>query len=49
MSIRLIDAEDAIDALGNMGESIDLKEAEEWIDTVQTAMQLWTSVKKHSR
>ena len=44
MSIRLIDAEDAIDALGNM-ESIDLKEAEEWIDTVPTAIQLWTSVK----
>lgn len=43
--MRLIDANDAIDALGNM-ESIDLKEAEEWIDTVPTAMQLWTSVKK---
>lgn len=43
--MRLIDASDAIDALGNM-ESIDLKEAEEWIDTVPIAMQLWTSVKK---
>lgn len=43
--MRLVDAEDVVDALGNMGESIDLKEAEEWIDTVSTAMQLWTSVK----
>lgn len=43
--MRLVDVEDVVDALGNMGESIDLKEAEEWIDTVPTAMQLWTSVK----
>lgn len=44
--MRLVDTEDVVDALGNMGEEIDLKEAEEWIDTVPTAMQLWTSVKK---
>ena len=43
--MRLADVEDVVDALGNMGELIDLKEAEEWIDTVPTAMQLWTSVK----
>lgn len=43
--MRLVDTEDVVDALGNM-ESIDLKEAEEWIDTVPIAMQLWTSVKK---
>ena len=43
--MRLVDTEDVIDALGNMKEPIDLKEAEEWIDTVPTAMQLWTSVK----
>lgn len=43
--MRLVDTEDVIDALGNMEEPIDLKEAEEWIDTVPTAMQLWTSVK----
>ena len=43
--MRLVDVEDVVDALGNMGESIDLKEAEEWIDTVPTAIQLWTSVK----
>ena len=41
--MRLVDTEDVIDALGNMGEEIDLKEAEEWVDTVPTAMQLWTS------
>ena len=43
--MRLVDTEDVIDALGNMGEAIDLRKAEEWIDTVPTAMQLWTSVK----
>lgn len=43
--MRLVDTEDVIDALGNMEEPIDLKEVEEWIDTVPTAMQLWTSVK----
>lgn len=37
--MRLVDTEDVIDALGNMEEPIDLKEAEEWIDTVPTAMQ----------
>lgn len=42
--MRLVDTEDVIDALGNMEEPIDLKEAEEWIDTVPTAIQLWTSV-----
>lgn len=42
--MRLVDTEDVIDALGNMKEPIDLKEAEEWIDTVPTAIQLWTSV-----
>lgn len=46
--MRLVDTEDVIDALGNMEEPIDLKEAEEWIDTVPTAMQLWTSVKTHN-
>ncbi len=43
--VRLVDTEDVIDALGNMGEAIDLRKAEEWIDTVPTAMKLWTSVK----
>lgn len=43
--MRLVDTEDVIDALGNMGEAIDLRKAEEWIDTIPTAMQLWTSVK----
>lgn len=43
--MRLVDVEDVVDALGNMGEHIDLKEAEEWINTVPTAIQLWTSVK----
>ena len=43
--MRLVDTENVIDALGNMGEAIDLRKAEEWIDTVPTAMQLWTSVK----
>ena len=32
--MRLVDTEDAIDALGNMGEEIDLKEAEEWVDSL---------------